>query len=322
MTRARSSSTRVPAGLRRAVTLGVLLAALWVPRSYAGTLYAGPADDPAFATIAPRLLSALYPEQRLDAVATEDEKTALDRVAADASSAAVADLATMLDVIAARHLPQDRLEFHGPVGAHCLLGFARRDGWVHAFSDLTAASGQPKPIIGLAGPDANTLFDILRRLEPGLNSVDVQTDAANQPAVGGARGAPDLLLLAAEPDLNRDLVERLADNDHLVMLPVVTRLLSRAALDRNSGFTMQPVQSDSGLLPWSRRPVVTLCTPLGVVLRGDAPPSLRDAVNRAAPAVAAALRPSLADQANAMAKKALHQTVDTVQQLLDRLRAN
>ena len=137
----------------------------------------------------------------------------------------------------------------------------------------------------------------LVRLEPGLAGIDAQPGDADVLAAQVAHGAPDLLLLVAYPELDRDLLGRLADNDQLTPLPVVTRLLSRAALDRDSGFTMQPVRTDLGVAPWNRHTMTTLCTPVGVVLRGDAPPALRDAVNRAVPTVAVALRPSLTDRA-------------------------
>src|SRR5580692_11140467 len=143
----------------------------------AGALYGGPATDPAFTLIAPRLLNALYPEQRLNAMAVANSTAALERVAADPSSAALADLATMVAFAAAKNLAPDRLEFHGPLEQHCLLAFSRRDGWVHSFSDIVTTSGTPRPAIGLAGPDAADLVDILRRLEPGLASITVQPPA-------------------------------------------------------------------------------------------------------------------------------------------------
>jgi len=312
----------IKANIVRGVTVAVLWLAAMAGPAQAGTLYAGPAGSPAFAVIAPRLLSALFPEQRLTAAAVDNDGQAVERVLDDPASAAVADLATMLGTIGEQKLAADRLEFHGPIGAHCLIAFARRDGWVRAFSDVVAVEGAPRPVIGLAGWNATELFDSLRRLEPGLASVATQPGPAPALAAEVAHGAPDLLLLDAEPDLDRALIEHLADDDRLIMLPVITRLLERATRDRNSGFSMQPVHSDSGLTPWSRRPILAPCTPVGVVLRNDVPPALRDSVNRAVPVVAAAGRPTLADQANAVAKKALHGTVDTMQQWLDRLRSN
>jgi hypothetical protein len=309
--------------LLRAMALGAAIS-LFAPLAAqaAATLYAGPPTDPVFTVIAPRVLSALFPEQRLDAASANGSMAALERVVADPTSAALADLASMLDFISSKKLPTDRLEFHGPVGARCMLGFARRDGWVHGLSDVIAANGTPRPTVGLAGPDAAQLFGMLRRVEPGLSSVETQAGTPDELAAQVGRGAPDLLLLVAEPDLDHALIQRLAEDDRLVALPVVSRLLSRAAVDRNSGFTMQPVRTDSGLMPWSRRPVDTLCTPIGIVLRGDAPAGLRDAVGRATPVVAAALRQSLTDRAGSAANNALHDTVDTVQSLWNRLHSN
>jgi hypothetical protein len=306
-----------------AIGLGVLLLAAGAATSaWAGGLYAGPATDPAFTVIAPRLLNALYPEQRLNAVAVPDATAALDRVAADPTSAALSDLVTMLGYAAANKLATDRLEFHGPLEQHCLLAYARRDGWVRNFADLVSASGSPRPSIGLAGSGAASVIASLTRLEPGLAGVDIQSDEADALAMHVAHGAPDLLLLVAYPELDRDLLGRLSDNDQLMPLPVVTRLLSRAALDRDSGFTLQSVRIDLGVAPWNRHSMTTLCTPVGVVLRGDAPPALRDAVNRAVPTVATALRPSLTDRAGAAATNTYHDALDAVQGFITRLRSN
>jgi hypothetical protein len=303
--------------------LAVLASLLGVAAAPApGALYAGPPTDPAFVAIAPRLLTALYPEQRLDATAVADSTAALEQVATNPASIAIAGLATMVAFAAANALPADRLEFHGPLEQHCLLAFARRDGWVRAFSDVTGANGSPLPVIGLAGPGAEPLLTILRRLEPGLTGIEAQPGDANTLAGQVARGSPDLLLLVAYPALDRALLAHLANDDGLTPLPVVTRLLSRAAFERDSGFTMQPVRINNGLAPWGRHKLVTLCTPVGVVLRNDAAPALRDAVNRALPIVAEALRPSLADRLGADANNALQGTLDAVEGLISRLRPN
>ncbi len=288
----------------------------------ASALYAGPAADPAFITIAPKLLNALYPEQRLNAVAVADGAAALDRVAADPTSAALTDLATMTDYSTSKKLPADRLEFHGPLEQRCLIAFARRDGWVHTFADVLTATGTPRPVIGLAGPGAASLLNILRRLDPGLASLDTQPGEADALAAQVAHGAPDLLLLVVYPELNHDLIERLADDNRLTALPVVTRLLSRAAFDRDGGFAIQGVRTDTGLAPWSRPKLMTLCTPVGVVLRNDAPASLRDTVNRAVPIVAGALQPSLTQRAGAAASNTLNGALDAVQGLITKLRSN
>jgi hypothetical protein len=290
--------------------------------TWAASLYAGPATDPAFVIMAPRLLNTLYPEQRLNAVAVADDTAALDRVLVDPASAALADLATMQALVTSRKLAADRLEFHGPLEQRCLLAFARRDGWVHAFADITSANGTPRPTVGLAGPGADTLLGLLRRTEPGLTNVDTQPGDATVLAAQVARGAPDVLLLAAYPELDHDLIHRLADDDRLTPLPVVTRLLSREALDRDSGFTMTIVHTDNDLVPWDRRTLTTLCSPVGVVLRGDAQAALRDTVNRAVPVVAASLKMSLVDRAKTATTNTYHDTLDAVQGLITRLRGN
>lgn len=141
MTRMARSAGTVGKVLRRCLLPWLIaFAVLSVPAigyaAGAASLYAGPATDPAFTTIAPRLLTALYPDQRLSASSTPDSTKALEHVAADPSSAAVVDLAMMLAFAKANNLPADRLEFHGPVEQHCLLAFVRRDGWLHEVSDL------------------------------------------------------------------------------------------------------------------------------------------------------------------------------------------
>ncbi len=288
----------------------------------ASSLYAGPATDPAFTILAPRLLTAVYPDQRLNAASVADGNAALQRVVADPSSAAVTSLATMVGFATAGDLPANRLEFHGPLEQICLLAFARRDGWVHAVTDLTTAGSSPPPTVGLAGPEVASLFAIARRLDPGLATVTARPGEANDLAAQVAIGTPDLLLLAAYPDLQRALIEHVADDSRLTLLPVVTRLLSRVAYERKDGFAMQAIRTDSGLSPWSRPKLVTLCTPVGVVLRGDAPPALREAVNRAVPIVAEALRPSLTDRAGTAATDTVNGVLDAVQGLITRLRTN
>lgn len=316
--------TTVGRNLRYVAWLPVVTLALSIgtARGAPGSLYAGPATDPAFVTIAPRLLTAVYPDQRLNAASVADSRAALEQVASDSSSAAVTDLATMVAFAAANHMAADRLEFHGPLEQHCLLGFARRDGWVHAVSDLTAAGNAPQPTVGLAGPGAAGLFAIMRRLDPGLANIAVQPGAVAELTNQVASGAPDVLILEAYPDLQRTLIEHLADDDRLTLLPIVTRLLSRAAFDRKDGFIMQAIRTDSGLAPWSRPKLVTFCTPVGVVLRGDAPPALRDAMIRAVPTVSAALHPSLTDRAGTAATDTMNSVLDAVQGVIGRLRAN
>jgi len=305
---------------------GIMVAALGcvapVWARAAGSLYAGPSTDPVFTVITPHLLGAMFPEQRLDGVAVDDGAAAVQRVAAEPASAAIADLATMLGYLTEKKLPADRLEFHGPIGAHCAVAFARRDGWVRAFGDVVTAEGAPRPVIGIAGPDASALMNMLRRVEPNLATATIQSGLADEMAARVAQGSPDLLLLVAQPDLDHSLIERIANDEHLILLPVVTRLLARTAADPNSGFTLQSVQSDSGLTPWSRRPVTTLCTPTGVILRNDASPALRDAVNRAVPGVAASLRSSLTDRVTNAASGTLHDAVGSVQGLINRLRSD
>lgn len=308
--------------LLRVATLAAALGGTAQAAQAAETLYSGPAADPAFAIIVPRLLTALYPNQRLNATAVADDATALDRVMADPTSAALVDLATMTAFATAKKLPIDRLEFHGPLEQRCLLAFARRDGWVQTFSDIISAKGSPRPTVGLAGTGAASLLTILRGIEPGLAGVDAQPGEAAPLAQQVEGGAPDLLLLVAYATLDHDLIEHLADENRLTVLPVVSRLIARAAVDRDSGFTMEPVSTDNDLLPWGRPKLITLCTPVGVVLRGDAPPVLRDAVDRAIPIVAGTLRPSLTDRASAAATNTVHDTLDAVQGLITRLRAN
>jgi hypothetical protein len=288
----------------------------------AGTLYSGPAADPSFTILIPRLLTALYPNQRLNATAVADDAAALDRVMADPTSAALVDLAAMTEFATAKKLAVDRLEFHGPLEQRCLLAFARRDGWVQNFSDIVSAKGSPRPTVGLAGTGATSLLGILRSIEPGLSGVDVQPGDPGPLAKQVENGAPDLLLLVADAELDHDLIKHLADENRLTVLPVVSRLIARAATDRSSGFVMEPVSTDTDLVPWARPKLITLCTPLGVVLRGDAPPALRDAVNKAVPVVAAALRPSLGDRAGTAATNTMHDALDAVQGLITRLRSN
>ena len=229
--------------LLRVVMLAMVLGGTLSAAEAAGTLYSGPAADPAFTILIPRLLTALYPNQRLNATAVADDAAALDRVMADPTSAALVDLAAMTEFATAKKLAVDRLEFHGPLEQRCLLAFARRDGWVQNFSDIASAKGSPRPTVGLAGTGAASLLGIIRGIEPGLAGVDVQPGDAGPLAQQVEKGAPDLLLLAADAELDHDLIKRLADENRLIVLPVVSRLIARAAMDRSSGFVMEPVST-------------------------------------------------------------------------------
>jgi hypothetical protein len=295
-----------------AVLLAALLAAPPPAGAAEGVLYAGPEADPAFGELAPELLTALFPEHRLALEAAPDAAAALDHVAEEPGAVAIADLATMLGYAAAHALPPDRLVFVSPLARHCLLAFARRGGWVRGFGDIADAAGTPRPAIGLAGPDAAATLAELRRLDPGLEGLEVQPGLPAELAGRVAHGSLDLMLVVAHAGLDDAAVAQLDEDDRLTELPVVTRLLARAAAGPESGFTLAAYRPDSGLIPWSRPPM-TLCTPIGVVLRDDAPPGLRAAIGRAGAAVAASLqRGDLASRAARAAKSALHDVVGAV----------
>lgn len=303
------------------VALGSVLAALVLSAAAgsaaSGSLYAGPTSDPSFGVIAPELLTAMFPEQRLDLIPVDSGEAAVDRVAEQPNSAAIADLASMLDYAARKQVPEDRLEFHGPLSQRCFLAFARKGGWITAFADVVTAAESPRPVIGIAGSDPNNLVPILRRIEPGLEKVEFQTGTETDLVPRLARGSLDLLLIVAYPAFDRETIERLADDERMIVLPVITRVLFHTALERDRGFTLSQVRFGSRFLPWTRRPTTTLCLPVGVVLRNDAPPALRDAVNRAIGTVADTLRVSLADRAKAAAQSVLHDVVGAVKGLLD-----
>jgi hypothetical protein len=300
----------------------VLLALGATPLAWAGdgALYAGPEQDPVFGDIAPELATALFPGQRLKLVPLADTEQALDHVAADPTSLAVADLASTLDYAARHGLPPERLEFGGELAHRCVLAFALRGGWLHGFADLTAAPdashpdashpGTPRPSIGVAGPDGT--LAILQRLDPGLAGLDAQPGTASQLAARVARGTLDAMLLVAYPEFDQDAIERLSDNDKLVRVPVVTRLLSRAAAGPESGFTLSTAASGPALLPWTPQPDPTLCSPVGIVSRDDAPAALRQALPAAERAVAAALhKPSLTEHAMTTARGAVRDAIAT-----------
>jgi hypothetical protein len=313
------------------VAAALLLAAIVttggaVARAADGTLYAGPEADPAFGELAPELVTALFPEHRLALAPAADAEAALDHVAQEPGAVAIADLATMLDYVA-RH-PDDsaqsgpaqpgaaKLEFHGQLSRHCLLAFARRGGWVHDFADIAGAGGAPRPTVGLVGPDAAVTLAELRRLDPGIADFDLRPGTAADLAGRAAHGSLDLLLMVAHAGFDDATAERLADDDRLVELPVVTRLLARAAATGDSGFALAMSHPASDL-PWVAAPPMTLCTPVGVVLRSDAPPALRDAVVAAAARVAAMFqKPGFLARVSTAAKSALHDAAGSIRDLL------
>jgi hypothetical protein len=305
---------------RAALPAWLLAALLLAPASSRaatdGTLYAGPEADPAFGELAPELVTALFPDHRLALAPAADAEAALDHVAREPGAAAITDLATMLDYTARHPDGAVKLEFHGQLSRHCVLAFTRRGGWVHAFADIAGAKGPPQPTLGLVGPDAATTLAELRRIDPGLVELDVQPGGAADLAGRVAHGSLDLLLLVAHAGFDDAVAARLADDDRLVELPVVTRLLAHAAASADSGFTLALPRPASDL-PWVAAPPMTLCTPLGVVLRADAAPGLADAVGGASGRVAAMFqRPSLLTRATTAAKSALHDAAGSIRDLL------
>lgn len=304
--------------MQRLIVLSVALGAVLLAPAAVAAIYAGPEDDPAFGVIAPELAIAMFPSQRLDLVPVASAEAALDRVAADPASLAISDLATMLDYARRKELPDDRLDFQAVAGRRCLLGFTQRGGWIRTLADLAAAGGGPRPTVGLPDSAAEAAFALLRRLDPGLDAARTVVAPLTDLATRAANGTVDLVLVAANPIFSAALIERLADDDRLARIPVVTRLLSRAAADRSSGFVMVPLRTDSGILPWSRAPDVTLCSPVGAVLRSNAPAALRDALGRAAPVVSATLNTTLTDRTMKAARSALGDVFDTVKGLLNR----
>jgi hypothetical protein len=307
--------------MRGLAVLSVLAAAGAFPlgnAAGAAAIFAGPQSDPVFSVIAPELSTAMFPNQRLELVPVPGAEAALDRAAADPASLAITDLATMLDYARRKGLAADRLEFQAVAGRRCLLGFTQRGGWIRNLADLAAAGTAPRPTIGLPDGEAEAALALLRRFDSGLDNAQTVTAPLADLVARAAKGAIDLVLVEVNPEFDAALVERLADDDRLARIPFVTRLLSRAAADRNSGFVMVPVRTDSGLLPWSRAPDVTLCTPIGAVLRNDAPALLRETLGRAAPAVAATLHTTLTDRTMKAARSALGDVMSTVKSLLDR----
>ncbi len=282
-----------------------------------GTLYAGPAAGPAFGELAPDLLTTLFPGHRLALVPTEDQAAALAHVAAAADALAIADLAAMLDYAATEALPPGRLVFAGELSRRCLLAFARRGGWVRGFADIAAAAGTPRPAVGLVGRDGGGTLAALARLDPGLAGLDIEPGEAAELAARVMHGSLDLVLVIAEPGFDDAAVAPLAGDDRLVMLPVVTRLLTREAATGEGGFTLAAYRPDSLLIAWSAPPP-TLCTPVGVVLRDDAPAALRSDLAPAAARVAAGLRrpATLTGRAAATVKSVLRDVVGPIRDWL------
>lgn len=285
---------------------------------YAASIFAGPPADPVFGIVAPELVTAMFPNQRLELTSVPSGEAALDRVMADAASLAVTDLATMLDYARRKTLGADRLQFQSVAGRRCLLGFTQRGGWLRSFADLATAGAGPPPVIGVADAEAEATLTLLRRFDPGLTATVPVIAPLADIIARAAKGTVDLALVMVYPEFDAAQIERLADDPRLTRIPVVTRLLSRAGAERASGFVLVPVRTDSGLLPWSRAPDITLCAPIGAVTRDDAPPLLRETIGRAAPVVAGILRTSVSDRAMKIAQSALDDFMGVVKDLLGR----
>ena len=285
---------------------------------YAAAVFAGPQSDPVFGVVAPELTTAMFPNQRLELTAVSGSEAGLDRVIADPASLAVTDLATMLDYGRRNALAADRLQFQSVAGRRCLLGFTQRGGWLRSFADLAAAGAGPPPVIGVADAEAAAMLAILRRFEPGLGATVPVVAPLAEIIARAAKGTIDLALVMVNPEFDPAQIERLADDPRLTRIAVVSRMLGRAGAERESGFVLVPMRTDSGLLPWSRAPDVTLCAPIGAVTRDDAPALLRETIGRAAPVVAGILRTSLSDRTMKVAQSALDDIMGMVKDLLGR----
>lgn len=276
------------------------------PAARAQTLYAGPQTDPAFADVAAELATALHGGGRLQLIAVSGPDAALDKLLETPDALAVTDLATMTDYAVRHALPPGRLTFAGEVTQRCVVVFVQKGGWVHSLGELEGAGGTPPPTLGLAGADAAAAFAVMLRLDGALAGVTVVPGAAGPLASQVARGTLDGVLVVAYPDLAPEALQRLADDDRLVRVAVVTRRLARAVATDEGGYALSPPPGRDGLLPWPARPEPALCTPLGAVARDDTPAPLRDALPGATRAAKQALhRPDLAERAGLVARGAL-----------------
>lgn len=291
------------------LSLALSLALAGGPAARAQALYAGPDADPAFTDVAPELAGALDPVWRLQLTAVPGPDAALDKLLGTPGALAVTDLATLADYAARHALPAGRLVFAGEVTRRCLVVFVQKGGWVHSLGELEGAGGAPPPTLGLVGSDAVAAFDLLRRLDGALAGVAVSQGAAGPLAAQVARGTLDGLLIVAYPDLAPEALRRLADNDRLARVAVVTRRLARAVATGEGGFTLAQATGGGMALPWQAQPEPALCSPLGVVARDDTPAALRDALPSATRAAMAVLRkPDLAERAG----RAAHVAIDAV----------
>jgi hypothetical protein len=305
------------AGVVKSIALGLLLLSGSAGVALAGSLYAGPNTDVAFTVIAPELSGALWSERPLPPQPVADTNAALARVAADPDSLAIAELALMLDASARNKWPADRLNFVDLLGQRCLTAFTLQGGWVRNFADL-ATNASPAPTIGVAGPNAGAMLAMLQRFDPGLAGLDVQQGTAEELAGRLARGTLDVLLVSATFGYEDKPLMKLADEARFTRMAPVTRQVTRAATGPEGGMTLSQMRIDRGsVVAWPRTPETMLCTPLGVVLRGDAPGGLKSAVTLARPRVAAALRTSLKDRATTEFKGMLDDATGTMRRLLD-----
>lgn len=243
---------------------------------------------------------------------TSGADVALDRLLETPDALAIVDVAALASYSARHALPAGRLEFMGEVTRRCLVMFVQKGGWVHSLGELEAAGGAPPPTLGLAGADAAAAFELLRRLDGDLANITVSDGAPGPLAAQLERGALDAALMVVYPDLGASALPRLADNDRLRRAPILTRRLAGAVAQGQDGFVLAPMET-GGLLAWFDAPEPTLCTALGVVLRDDAPASLREALRPALRAAAATLHPpGLADRAGRMLRGAAQGTADLV----------
>lgn len=245
-------------------------------------LYAGPEAEPLYLETAPQLMTALFPDHRLNLRATTGGLETLQLVLEDPEAVGLVQRDLVHDHLARQPNEDERAVLFGNLGLRCLYAVVREGGWVASFEDLLRQpEDQPLLVdVGPAAGDAAATFAAMRNLEPGLSSVELEYRGGLRALHMVEAGLTDVAFFVEAPNLQSQLVAKVRESETLTLLPVVARSLLTARDPEDSGSSYLYTRVVVERNPWlrSERSYETLCTPLSVLVNAEGETELLDAL--------------------------------------------
>src|SRR5690554_1893567 len=262
----------------------VLLLAFLVPASVQAQtkLYAGPQTEPLYLDVAPKLMTAVFPEHRLNLRATSGGLESLQHVLEDVDAVGLLQRDLLRDHLSRHPDDTDRLVAFGTLGLRCLYGVVREGGWVASFDDLLRSREDGSLLVDVGPPegDAAATFSAMRALEPDLAEVKLEHRGDLRALHMVEAGLTDVAFFVETPSLDSNLLAKVNSSDILTLLPIISRslLASRAEEEAEGSYLYTRVVVERK--PWRRSDTTyeTLCTPLTVVANSNSKAELLDAL--------------------------------------------